>query len=219
MSARRPRPIVRGPDSLRDDRLFLIACDDQYAPKQYFERFRLRRVQVHVIPTEDGTSAAQHVLTRLLEFEAESKDERWLLLDTDHYIRSGHLNSFQAAITEAKQRGINIALSRPCFELWLLLHHVGIGSIGELKTAQEVEQQLRVVLGQYNKTNLREEDFPHESVVEAIERGRKLDSQVAGGDIPERDCTRVYKLMESIIRGSPASSLPQPLREWCAKPV
>jgi hypothetical protein len=33
---RQPRPLTRDAVSLRDDRLFIVACDDTYAPKQYF---------------------------------------------------------------------------------------------------------------------------------------------------------------------------------------
>ena len=68
---RQPRPIPsrdKDPASLRDDRLFIIACDDTYAPQQYFGFFRMTRVQIHVIPTVDGTSAAQAVLERLLTY-------------------------------------------------------------------------------------------------------------------------------------------------------
>jgi hypothetical protein len=63
---RQPRPLMRDAASLRDDRLFIVACDDTFAPKQYFDFFRLTRVQIHVIQTTDGTSAAPHVLDRLL---------------------------------------------------------------------------------------------------------------------------------------------------------
>ena len=79
---RKPRPIStrdKDPESLRDDRLFIVACDDTYAPKQYFAFFRLTRVKIHVVPTLDGTSAAEYVLERLLSFEYGEGDERSIL--------------------------------------------------------------------------------------------------------------------------------------------
>jgi hypothetical protein len=66
---RKPRPLTRDGTSLRDDRLFIVACDDTYAPKQYFDFFQLPQVKIHVVPTLDGTSAARHVLNRLLQFD------------------------------------------------------------------------------------------------------------------------------------------------------
>ena|ERR1700723_2495330 len=75
---RQPKPIPtrdRDPSSLRDDRLFIIACDDTYAPQQYFGFFRLTQVQIHVVPTLDNTSSAEAVLKRLLDYEYEESDD------------------------------------------------------------------------------------------------------------------------------------------------
>jgi hypothetical protein len=57
------------------------------------------------------------VLQRLLAFDHEQDDELWMLLDTDHYTEGSHLQSFIAALSEARRQGINVALSTPCFEL------------------------------------------------------------------------------------------------------
>ena len=103
---RKARPLQRDAESLRDDRLFIVACDDTFAPEQYFGFLKLIRVKVHVVPTVDGTSAAKHVLDRLLEFQHEEDDERWLVLDTDHCVRGTHIQGFLAALQEAKQKGI-----------------------------------------------------------------------------------------------------------------
>jgi hypothetical protein len=123
LTHRKARPLVRDARSLRDDRLFIVACDDTHAPKQYFEFLTFHRVKVHVVSTEDGTSAAPHVLERLLSYEHEAYDERWMLLDVDHCATGPHVSSFIAALREAKRQGVKIALSKPCFEFWLLLHH------------------------------------------------------------------------------------------------
>src|SRR6266849_4751622 len=95
--ARKARPLKRDSDSLRDDRLFIVACDDTYAPKQYFEFFKIIRVKIHVVATQDGTSAAEHVLERLRNIDHEDDDELWMLLDTDHYTTGSHLKSFTTA--------------------------------------------------------------------------------------------------------------------------
>ena len=195
---RKPRPLKRDPDSFRDDRLFIIACDDTYAPKQYFGFFENPRVKVHVVPTLDGTSTANRVLDRLMEFEYEEGDERWLLLDTDHCIKGGHVSSFMAAIKDAGKKNVNVALSRPCFEIWLLLHHTEDCNVGELTNAQDVEKALSQVLGSYNKTRLRTEHFQRALVDLACQRAERLDQQVGGGDIPASNTTRVYKLWRAI---------------------
>jgi len=103
---RKARPLSRDTGSFRDDRLFIIACDDTFAPKQYFDFFKISRVQIHVVPTQDGTSAAAHVLERLLAIDHEDYDELWMLLDVDHCDRGRHVQGFMEAIADAKRRGV-----------------------------------------------------------------------------------------------------------------
>lgn len=204
---RKPRPLRRPEAAFRDDRLFIVACDDTYAPQQYFEFFEIPRIKVHVVTTEDGTSVANHVLNRLLEYDYEEDDERWLLLDTDHCTSGSHLPRFIAAIRDAKQRGVKIALSKPCFELWLLLHYLDEREVIGLETAKEVETKLRSTLGEYNKKRLKKEHYPIENLPDAIKRASRLDSS-AGGDIPEINTSRVYLLWKAIIDKALPSQLP-----------
>ncbi len=208
---RKPRPVKRHEATFRDDRLFIVACDDTYAPKQYFEFYEIPRIKVHVVATEDSTSAAQHVLNRLLQYDHDEDDELWLLLDTDHYASGSHLPGFITAISEAKQRGVKIALSKPCFELWLLLHHVDESEVVDLVDASAVETKLRATLGEYNKKRLKEKHFPLEKIPAAFRRAERLDSSVAGGDIPGGNTSRVYLLWQAIIDKALPSQLPAPL--------
>lgn len=208
LTRRKRLPLTRDITRLRDDRLFIIACDDTYAPKQYFEFFRIPRVQVHVIPTEDGTSAAKHVLNRLMEIEREEDDELWLLLDADHNLEGNHFRGYMAAITEARQRGVKVALSKPCFELWLLLHHVEESLVTTLANANAVAENLRAKLGEYNKTHLREKHYLIGSVPTAYDRAKRLDATVLGGDRPQANTTRVYKIWESFVSKALPSQLP-----------
>lgn len=210
-ASRKPRPLQRDQATFRDDRLFIVACDDTYAPKQYFEFFRLPRIQVHVVTTEDGSSSAMHVLNRLSNVAHLEHDERWMLLDTDHCIQGGHVATFTQAIKEAQEAGIQVALSRPSFELWLLLHHVDETCVAALTNAAKTEAQLRAELGTYDKRRLDEEKFPVETVADACERAMRLDDLAGGGDIPSGPASRVYRLWASIIDKVPVWQLPASL--------
>lgn len=211
---RKPRPLDRDQQDYRDDRLYIVACDDTYAPKQYFEAYKIPRLQIHVIPTEDGTSSAKHVLKRLLEYESEERDERWMLLDTDRYAQREHLKSFKRALKEARKKGVHVALSKPCFEFWLLLHHLARHDpdLQQVSTARHAENLLRKALGSYKKNNLKPEDFSLQRVVQAIVEGQAVDTSVGGGDIPRANASRVYRLWESIIRNASPAQLPEELR-------
>lgn len=214
LKSRKPRPIKRDAESLRDDRLFIIACDDTYAPKQYFDAYRLRGVQIAVVEARDGKVSARHVLERILAHkDLEEDDERWMLLDTDHYIKDNHFPSFIEAISEARQQGIRVALSRPSFEVWLLLHHVAAAEIENLTDAKAVEKRLKEVLGSYNKTNLDSRKFPLELVPPACRKAEERDATVPGGDRPERNTTRVYQLWYAILSKALPSQLPDGLKE------
>ena len=67
---RKKRPLARDKDDFRDDRLFVIACDDTYAPKQYFNFFKIPRIKVEFLetPPDQTLSAANHVVERLKAF-------------------------------------------------------------------------------------------------------------------------------------------------------
>lgn len=199
LTRRRLRPLTRDKATFRDDRLFIVASDDTYAPKQYFGFLRIPRVQVHVVETPDGTSAAEHVLNRLLAFDHEPGDELWMLLDTDHCSQGTHLAGLTAALSEARRQDVSVAFSKPCFEVWLLLHHVEEAEVTALPRCRDVEDRLRKALGEYNKTNLKQHHYPFDSMRSACERASRLDATVGGGEIPEGNTTRVYRLVEKIL--------------------
>jgi hypothetical protein len=215
-SPRPPAPSQR-PSPSRSDALFLVACDDTYAPQQYLDFLRLSFVQVEVIPTPqgEGTSTLEAALLRLqrqLPNPLYPQDERWLVCDTDHRTRNpNHCRGFAQALQEAKRAGIHVALSRPCFELWLLFHHERPETLAGLGTAREVEDKLRAVLGEYSKTNLKVEHYPLSGVRDAVQRAAAWDPNVPGGDIPEANTSRVYRLLRALVHRARAGQLPQEL--------
>ena len=119
---------------------------------------------------------------------------------------------FTGALRAAGQAGVQVALSKPCFELWLLLHHLDAAAAGAFATAAEVEGKLREMLAEYNKRKLRAEHYPLTSVAEACARARSLDPEVPGGDIPAGSTSRVYRIWEAIAQKALLAQLPGELR-------
>jgi hypothetical protein len=66
--------------------------------------------------------------------------------------------------------------------------------------------------GEYNKTKLKSEHYPLESVAKAYERAGVLDSTVPGGEIPGANTTRVYQLLKAIAAKALPAQLPPELR-------
>lgn len=214
ITSRKPRPLGRNEMIFRDDRLFVVATDDTYAPLQYFNEFQFSRVKIVVVPTTDGTSSAPHVLKRLEQYDLDEDDQRWMLLDTDHYIKADHAATFLQAISEARQKGVTVALSNPCFDFWLLLHHVDdLDRLMEIGNAKDVLRELRVELGEFNKTNLDMSRFSLVSVVRACRVARILGKAVQGGDRPQSPMSDVYKLWVEIVTSAQRTQLPQELMD------
>lgn len=62
-------------------------------------------------------------------------DEIWCIFDVDEH------PNIEQAIQEARDNGINVAVTNPCFELWLVLHyHDQTGHIDGKKIQREAER-------------------------------------------------------------------------------
>ena len=129
----------------------LICCEGGKTEPQYFSDLcRDRRVysQVKIVPPEHGTHP-KGVVECAVQYRAEAKwdrtpyDEAWCVFDMDSH--SGVPGAFQ----KAEARGIGVAFSNPCFEIWYLLHF-------EYSTAErsgaEVRQRLREHVPDYDKS-------------------------------------------------------------------
>ena len=184
----------------RDTSRIIIGCEDRYAVKQYFDQLKLRRVKVITLTPDHEGISYDDVLAKLLQFEIEDGDQRWFLHDIDHLLQPNHTAGFQECIQRARREEIQVVLSRPCFDLWLLLHHVNSPEVAQDDRCEGISNQIRTTLGEYNKTNLKPEHFPDSRKIDAYERAKLLDTTTNSGLIPTFPTTRVYKLLEAIIR-------------------
>jgi hypothetical protein len=109
-------------------------------------------------------------------------DEVWCVVDVDHF-------DLAPAIRAAHRHGVELAVSNPCFELWLLLHH-GAHS-AHLERCGDATARLRKYLPTYEKVNLRFGDFAG-GVAAAVKRAKELD--------PERNpSTGMWRLVGRVI--------------------
>lgn len=219
---RQNRPLDRTSGAPRDANIIVIACEDTHAVKQYFAKFRTKRTQYKVLPTLDGNSLPRAVLDRLNtyknEYATEDGDELWICIDADHWIRGGHQAEFSQVLQECHSKGYGIAISNPCFEVWLLMHFVEIdgaelsrilkknaseaitGDDKESIRCDKIEARLRKCAGGYNKSNVAGLLLTTEQVLNAIARARAADGK---GSVPGCPGTRVYLLVEKLqSRGS-----------------
>lgn len=206
-------------EAYRDARLIIIASEGKETEKIYFNAlakvFRNPRVHVKVLERredEQHNSSPLHVMNQLNDYKdqysLEADDELWLVIDKDRW--SDALLS-QVAQKCSQDCNMQMALSNPCFELWLLLHLVNAAKlsceeqqrwlINRRKTKRSdpyLKVCLREEMGSYHESNYNAEALVI-NVKDAIARARELDIN-PDDRWPQTLGTRVYLLAESIIR-------------------
>jgi hypothetical protein len=202
LRSKKPRPLVRDESVHRDARLFVIATEDENAPKNYFDQFKNPRIQVKVLPSERGCSSPKHILDRLDDYKAEfdigEGDELWLMLDTDHWIEPNHVKNFDRVCTEAVKKDYQLAHSNPCFEVWLLLHVTNLMPNDQFKRYAEVEKRLKEILGTYQKKNSDPISFSLDKAAAAVAHAETLDTSPADR-WPQKTGTHVYRLVKKLL--------------------
>lgn len=171
-------------------------------------------MHVHILERsvdERNNSSPEHVLKQLndykSQYELEADDELWLVVDKDRWTEA----MLSRVATECSQEvAMHMALSNPCFELWLLLHLEDAASLTPEEYVRWMENRRRSRNSDpYLKTRLRQIiGSYHESsydaltlishVEEAIDRARALDNN-PNDRWPQTLGTRVYLLAESVM--------------------
>jgi hypothetical protein len=188
--------------AVRDADLIVIATEGVCSEVRYFngliedQHTPNSKIKVHVIERKDPSlSSPNHVLEELDSFKdkwkLEEGDELWMVIDFDRW-GTGKLSEIASKCIQKKYR---LAISNPCFEIWLLLHFKDLTSNLNIRCA-EAEDQLKVQLGSYNKTNLDFSKF-RDHIDAGIENSKRLDTNQS-----DRWCqpigSRVYQLVTRI---------------------
>jgi hypothetical protein len=195
MSKRRNRGYKRG-EPYRDATLFIIACEGEKKEKSYFNFFREKsqRIKIETLTSDTtGKSSPNHVLTRGIEYietyGLNENDRLWFVFDVDNW----KFNSIKVISDECDgRRNWNIAISNPCFEVWLYLHIDDISN-STSKTCKEFKNEINSKIpGGYNP-----KDFADKINI-AIRRAEKLDIN-PNYFFPEPRTTKLYKLGKEIL--------------------
>lgn len=205
-------------EAFRDARLIVIASEGKDTERIYFKalakEYTNPRVHVHVLErseNEQNNSSPEHVLKQLndykSQYELEADDELWLVVDKDRWTEA----MLSRVATECSQEvAMHMALSNPCFELWLLLHMEDAVSLPPEEQKQWMENRRKSKNADpYLKVRLRQKiGSYHESsydaltlivhIENAIERARALDKNPTDR-WPQTLGTRVYLLAESVM--------------------
>ena len=123
-------------------------------------------------------------------------DEIWCVFDTDEH------ENLSQAMEDARQTDIEVAVSNPCFELWLVLHvqeqtaHIHRHDVQQLSSELGLSDGKRIA------------DTARTTLVEAFDtarqRARALDERHAGNGSPPRSnpSTDVWRLVDRLESGA-----------------
>ncbi|MFE6282570.1 RloB family protein [Streptomyces sp. NPDC057877] len=167
----------------------LVVCGSKETERQYLQGLRehLRNSAVSVVVRGKACSPTQLVAYARTQRDLSrgSFDEVWCVFDVDQFV------DVAEAVVAARRAGIRVAVSNPCFELWLLLHFAP--QTAHVATYRKLLPLLQRHVPGYDKTRL---DFGRfrEGRGEAVERARRLDP--SGEDHESNPSTSVWRLVE-----------------------
>lgn len=204
---------VRNPD------LIVIACEGEVTEQRYFNQVVEQcgvlgsQLKIEVLPKREGhQSSPKAVLAQMdayrKEYGIKPSDDLCLVIDRD---KQSWGDDAMAEVAKAcGQKGYLLAVSNPCFELWLILHYDDLSQ-------RSIDEQATLLA---NKNNLLKQQIgklshgvlppflPVEVFVrltqQAIEHAQRLD-QSPHERWPNGLATRVYLIMQKIMNSIQAS--------------
>lgn len=167
-------------------RSFLILCEGK-TEKGYFSGLRSRRGPHLDLDAPKGGHLA--VVREAVSRVSDEYDAVWCVLDTelDETLTT-------SMVSEARRGPVDLGLSTPCFEFWLILHHVEYAR--PFQSADHAKKRLRELVPTWNEGNTRFADFA-DGVEEACRRARKLSSD--SGEPMKNPSTNLWQLLTSLV--------------------
>lgn len=185
----------------------LIVGEGVNTEPSYFEQFREPGVRVVSIGLGESTrKLVQDVEERrkIEEKKLRKKfDETWVVFDKDSF------KDFKQAISEAKDKGYQVAYSNQSIEYWFILHfkdHQG-GCMERTEYANELNSELSKICSdkplEYNKDSKKISkelfDVMYKKLQDAYDRAEKIyETKCNNGDPTEESVTTIYQLIHSI---------------------
>ena len=198
-----PRAVVP-----REWRLLVIAVEGERREYNYFSHIRSKmctsRVKVQLLPTSYGHSQPESLLQRLqtarAESDLQSEDECWLVFDVDDRDDA----RMQLICAEANKERFRVAISNPCFELWLFLHRFNALELSDNIQQVRIEQRpqaMKAILDQ-KMDGYTYHSLPVGTLLEEVKsaiRRAKLGQRNSRRTYPAFPGTDVYLVIESML--------------------
>jgi hypothetical protein len=217
---REPIPLVRKGGFVDAEKMFVLSYEGSVSEKKYFEDFRRSAlfknsgfIEIISLKRPSGRGSDPISVKKLLheakkEYRFKETDEFWLIIDRDDWEVIHHYNFDQLVADCKKENNFFLAMSNPCFEIWLLLHLKDINDFDENEkqrilvnekvsgSKKYIDKVLSEIQGRgYNKRPNPEVFHPSTRI--AFDRARELDKK--NEPYPKHLGTHIYKLMEKLL--------------------
>lgn len=213
MPEKRPYRTPNRPHGVRNPKLIIIATEGTKTEPRYFDALAIfyasSKIHVRVLDRLESASDPQRVLNQLREFRREYRlhptDELWLVIDVDRWTTQ----MLSDVTSQAGQLFASLAVSNPCFEVWLLLHHRALSDYDQSvldefqqnnkdgTSRSRLERELIAIVGELNKANLNTDNYiPY--IDKAIQNAELADTS-PDERWPQEVGTHVYRLAKHIV--------------------
>jgi len=131
---REPIALVRHGGFREAEKMFVLSYEGKRSEKKYFEDFRKSEIfndsgLIEIISLKkpknigsDPISVKKLLHEAKREYNFKKSDEFWLIIDRDNWEEIHHHSFEKLAEDCLKEGNFFLAMSNPCFEIWLVLH-------------------------------------------------------------------------------------------------
>ncbi|MCB0538069.1 MAG: RloB domain-containing protein [Lewinellaceae bacterium] len=218
---REPIPLIREGGFLDAEKLFILSYEGEKTEVKYFNNFRQSDyfndsgiIEIVPLKREVNTGTDPLSVKRLLKkakanYPFKKTDEFWLIIDRDHWETIHKIDFDKLVIDCNKENNFFLAMSNPCFEIWLIMHLKDITEYNEEEVTKLLENasvsrkknHIDIILGDlqgigYNKNPNPDTFLPLTKT--AIERAKIIDD--VNEPYPKNLGSHIYKLIEKLLK-------------------
>ena len=184
---------------------FLVLVEGEVTEREYFHALRKKLLLSAKVLQIEGPppNTPKEMIKKAIQRRGAEKDapydQVWCVFDAEAKLTQKCREGLREAIELAGNHGIQVALSNPCFELWLVLHFESatawVASDGIRKRAKDlriIEQKKILKIGELM-----------DSIPAARKHATGLDEMHLRNEIQRSErnpATTVYKLVEEIFK-------------------
>lgn len=214
-------PLVREGGFKDAEKLFVLSFEGEKTEVKYFNFLRNSEFFndsgiIEIIPLKRDSKSGTDPLSvkKLLkkakdEFPFKKSDEFWLIIDRDDWETIHKINFDDLSDACKSEENFFLAMSNPCFEIWLILHLKELSEFSEEEieliykndSISNKKNYIDKVLGDLQDRGYNKNPNPNlylPLTKTAINNAKKID--ISEEPYPKSVGTHVYKLIEKLIK-------------------